>query len=512
MTKEEYLKELNKVFEDFKFFESDHHYEYKGQRVGMSVTRLIEEYCNEFDAEVVAEKVAEKNKKNYNYATEQLKYYGDTISLETHKELQEMLKQPTTIQEVLDEWKQKNEYACIKGSLGHEFAQTLWKTDWHHDEPFLTNSFKLANKGLINDENIKKINFQALHFYQDYKDKLEHLADEYVIGSEEYDIASAIDHLFINKLTGGLVLVDYKTNSDIHKTEKYAKNMKVPLSHLKDFTLNHYYIQLSIYRYLVEKYTNLKIEEMFIVYFSENIENYEIIEIPYLYDEVKKILENRRVKNMKSIAVLLIGGSGTGKTCSFRNMPSNETAIINVTNKPLPYKDKGQKVVSTKDYTQIISAIKGTKKRALIIDDSGYLMSFENFDKANIKSYDKFTTMAQNYYKLIEAARDLDNEKICYIVMHEEVDEDGKLKPKAIGKMLNQQLCIEGLFTIVLRYKYENGQYLIQTKTDGSSVVKSPIDLFEENEVPNDLYEIDKKIRDYYGFKQLEEKVEVEKK
>ena len=472
MTKQEYLEVLNKAFGDFKFFEEDHHYEYKGQRVGISVTRLIEDYTNDFDAQAVAEKVAIRDNKS--------------------------------VQEVLDEWEYKNKFACEKGHLGHLYAQSLWNKENVFEEIKKCSEDVKTPLGLIMN--------QAEDFYDDYKDRLEHLADEYVIGSESYNLASAIDHLFISKLTGGLVLVDYKTNSDIHKNEKYAKNMKVPLSHLKDFTLNHYYIQLSIYKYLVEKYTDLKIEEMFIVYFSENIENYEIIPIPYLYEEVRKILELRRIKNMQSIAVLLIGGSGTGKTCSFRNMPANETAIINVTNKPLPYKDKGQKVVSTKDYTQIISAIKGTKKRALIIDDSGYLMSFENFDKANIKSYDKFTTMAQNYYKLIEAARDLDNEKICYIVMHEEVDEDGKLKPKAIGKMLNQQLCIEGLFTIVLRYKYENGQYLIQTKTDGSSVVKSPIDLFEENEVPNDLYEIDKKIRDYYGFKQLEEKTKVEEK
>lgn len=262
MTKEEYLKELNKAFGNFKFFPEDHHYEYKGERVGMSVTRLIEEYTNDFDAESVAYKVAMKSDKS--------------------------------VQEVLDEWKQKNEYACTKGSLGHEFAQTLWKTDWHHDEPFLANSFKLANKGLANDENIKKINFQALNFYQDYKDRLKHLADEFVVGSEEYDIASAIDHLFINKLTGGLVLVDYKTNSDIHKNEKYAKNMKAPLDNLKDDSIHHYYIQLSIYKYIVEKYTGLQIEEMFIVWFSENIENYEIIKVPYLKEEVEKVLEWRR--------------------------------------------------------------------------------------------------------------------------------------------------------------------------------------------------------------------------
>lgn len=354
---------------------------------------------------------------------------------------------------------------------------------------------------------LDKIRNQAVNFKNDYQEHLEHLIDELPIGSEEFNIASCVDHLFYNKLTGGLVLVDYKTNSlmEGYNKKAYKKAMKVPLSHINDDALHHYHIQLSIYKFLIEKYTGLKVDEMFIVYMSENIENYEIIPIPYLEKEVEEILENRRVLGMKSIAVLLIGGSGSGKTTSFRNMPASETAIINVTNKPLPYRDKGQKVVSTRDYTQIMSAIKGTKKKAIIIDDSGYLMSFENFDKANVKGYDKFTTMAQNYYKLIETARDLDNEKICYIVMHEELDEDGKLKPKAIGKMLNQQLCIEGLFTIVLRYKYENGQYLIQTKTDGSSVVKSPIDLFEDNEIPNDLYEVDKKIRNYYGFKQLEE-------
>ena len=467
MTKDEMLKVLKDSFKDFKFYADGHYYECKGKRVGISVTTFIHEYCNEFDAEGMAEKVANRDGK--------------------------------TVQQVLDEWAYKRDFSCSKGTTCHEWSQSLWSGAEY--KPLLFDESKEYMSAL------DKIKNQAVNFKNDYQEHLEHLIDELPIGSEEFNIASCVDHLFYNKLTGGLVLVDYKTNSlmEGYNKKAYKKAMKVPLSHINDDALHHYYIQLSIYKFLIEKYTGLKVDEMFIVYMSENIENYEIIEIPYLYEEVRKILENRRVLGMQSIAVLLIGGSGSGKTTSFRNMPANETAIINVTNKPLPYRDKGQKVVSTRDYSQIMSAIKGTKKKAIIIDDSGYLMSFENFDKANVKGYDKFTTMAQNYYKLIESARDLDNEKICYIVMHEELDEDGKLKPKAIGKMLNQQLCIEGLFTIVLRYKYENGQYLIQTKTDGSSVVKSPIDLFEDNEIPNDLYEVDKKIRNYYGFSQLEE-------
>ena len=315
MTRKEYLDKL-KVFEDFKFFEEDHHYEYKGKRVGISVTRLIEDYCNEFNAEEVAERVATKQNK--------------------------------TIQQVLDEWQYKNKFACEKGSTCHEYAQSLWSGKEYRQLYFDDSEEYL--------EAVSHIQVQALSFCEDYQDRLEHLADEFVVGSEEYNIASAIDHLFINKLTGGLVLVDYKTNSDIHKTEKYAKNMKVPLQHIKDFTLNHYYIQLSIYKYLLEKYTDLEVSEMFIVYFSENIKGYEIIEIPYLKEEVMKILENRREKNMNSVPVLLIGQSGSGKSTSLRNFKGDEVAVVNVLGKPLPFKSD-IKAGKCDDYATILKAI-----------------------------------------------------------------------------------------------------------------------------------------------------------
>ena len=469
MTKDEIIKELQ-YFKGIDFHEEQHFYTLNDHRFGISATSLIETYAQEFDSDGISQMVANKR--------------------------------GISQKEVLDEWKKENEFSCIKGSCIHLKAQSLWMgTDYEIDYNTIDDT--------IDKDRLKKeydiMSKQATDFYNDYKDMYDMIQDEFIVWSKEFDIAGSIDGIMYNKYTQKCCILDFKSNKDLQFKSKYRKKMKVPLHELDDVNGQHYYVQLSIYKYLIEKYTNIKVDELFIVYFNINADKYEIIPIPYLEKEVKEILENRRVLGMQSIAVLLIGGSGSGKTTSFRNMPASETAIINVTNKPLPYRDKGQKVVYTRDYAQIMSAIKGTKKKAIIIDDSGYLMSFENFDKANVKSYDKFTTMAQNYYKLIESARDLDNEKICYIVMHEELDEDGKIKPKAIGKMLNQQLCIEGLFTIVLRYKYENGQYLIQTKTDGSSVVKSPIDLFEENEIPNDLYEVDKKIRNYYGFSQLEE-------
>jgi len=469
MTREEYLKELNKAFGNFKFYEDGHYYTYKDKPIEIGATGLIEQYTQEFDTQAVAEKVA--------------------------------LKENKSVSEVLDEWNKKNKYACIKGTICHEFAQEQWK----FDESCVMLSKRLMDNNLSYDENIPKIIMQAGNFKLDYQDRLEHLDDEYVIGSEEYDIASAIDHLFINKLTGGLVLVDYKTNSDIHKNEKYAKNMKVPLHKLKDTTLNHYYIQLSIYRYIVEKYTNLQVEEMFIVYMSENIDNYEIIEVPYLKDEVEKILENRREKKMgKCIPVLIIGHSGSGKSTSLRNLKPEEYSLVNPLAKRLPFKG-GASGLESSDYEQIKNFIAKTPKDIVVIDDSNYLLTMEMMKKAKEAGYNKFTDIALNYWKLIEFIKNLDGDKRVYLMSHEEVDDTGFVGVKTVGKMLSNQCCIEGLYTIVLRAESENGKFHFRTHTAGNDIIKSPIGLFDDELIDNDLAIVDKAICDYYEIKEREE-------
>lgn len=465
MIKDDYLKELNKAFSDFKFYEENHTYTYKGKPISIGATGLIEQYTQDFNAQAVAERVAEKENKS--------------------------------VQEVLDEWEYKNKFACTKGSTCHEFAQSLWSGNEYTFKEFDNSEGYFIATELITT--------QACNFHNDYEDRLEHLADEFVIGSEEYDIASAIDHLFINKLTGGLVLVDYKTNSDIHKNERYAKQMKVPLSHLKDFTLNHYYIQLSIYKYLVEKYTNLKIEEMFIVYFSENIDNYEIIEIPYLKDEVIKILENRREKNMNSVPVLLIGQSGSGKSTSLRNFKGEEVAVVNVLGKPLPFKSD-IKAGKCDDYAKILNAIAHTDKKTIVIDDANYLITNEFMNKSSVKGFDKYNEMGNNFFNLINGIKNVEGGKTVYLIMHEDTDENGNVKPKTIGKLLDDKVNIQGMFTICIRAMFDNGNYIFRLKTNGQDCVKTPFGMFENDTMENDLKEFDKAVREYYDLDKKEEK------
>lgn len=491
MTKEEMLKVLKNSFKDFKFYEDGHYYTYKDKSVGISVTRFIAEYENEFNQQEMAEKVLEKNLKNYNYAKTQLELYYDGSIPGKWEELKKYLNLPITIQDILAEWKYKADFACCKGTTCHEYAQSLWSG----------NKYEMLKFDMSDEyyQSVFKIHRQAENFYRDYKEHLEHLFDELPIGSEEFNIASCCDHLFYNKLTGGLVLVDYKTNSQLsgYNKKAYKKAMKIPLNHLNDDALHHYFIQLSIYKFLIEKYTGLKVDEMFIVYMSENIENYEIIEIPYLENEVKKILENRRVINMKSVPVLLIGKSGSGKSASMRNFKKDEVAIANVLGKPLPFKSDLD-APKVDNYDVILKAIQKTDKKVIVIDDANYLITNEFMNKSSVKGFDKYNEIGNNFFNLINGIKNIEGGKTVYLIMHEDTDDEGNVKPKTIGKLLDDKVNIQGMFTICLRSMYDNGNYIFRLKTNGQDCVKTPIGLFDEEQIENDLKLVDTKIREYY--------------
>lgn len=469
MTKKEMLKILKDSFSDFKFYEDGHYYTCKDKLVGISVTRFIAEFENEFNQQEIAEKVAMRDNKR--------------------------------VEDVLAEWKYKADFACEKGTTCHEYVQSLWSGN-EYRPLYFDDSEEFI-------EAVKKIQVQAISFCEDYQERLEHLIDELPIGSEEYDIASCVDHLFYNKLTGGLVLVDYKTNStlkghnDDTKNRRYTKQMKVPLSHLKDDALHHYYIQLSIYKFLIEKYTGLKVEEMFIVYMSEKNENYEIIEIPYLKEEVEEILESRRVRNMNSVPVLLIGQSGSGKSTSLRNFTKDEVAVVNVLGKPLPFKSD-IKAPKCDDYASILKAIAGTKKKTIVIDDANYLITNEFMNKSSVKGFDKYNEMGNNFFNLINGIKNIQGGKTVYLIMHEDTDENGNVKPKTIGKLLDDKVNIQGMFTVCIRSMFDNGNYIFRLKTNGQDCVKTPFGMFETDTMENDLKEFDKIVRDYYDLDKIE--------
>lgn len=199
------------------------------------------------------------------------------------------------------------------------------------------------------------------------------------------------------------------------------------------------------------------------------------------------------------IAVMVVGASGSGKSTSLRNFEPDEVGIFNVAGKPLPFK-KQLPSVDNASYELIMKTLKRNSKKAYIIDDSQYLMAFEAFDKAKLKGYDKFTDIAVNFRNLISTAiRETSKDTVVYFLHHDEMAEDGSRKAKTLGKMLDNQLVVEGLFSIVLYTKRDADGYWFITNSDGSNSAKSPMDMFDMK-IPNDLKKVDSIIRDYYGM------------
>lgn len=197
------------------------------------------------------------------------------------------------------------------------------------------------------------------------------------------------------------------------------------------------------------------------------------------------------------IPVLILGESGSGKSTSMRNFEPDEVGIFNIASKPLPFRKK-LPTANGVGYQQIIGSLSKPKLKRYVIDDSQYLLCFELFRTANEKGYQKFTDMALNFYNLIQfIIYQTPPDVIVYFLHHTETTADGKFKAKTIGKMLDEKLTVEGLFSIVLLCVTDGMKHSFITQSNGISTAKSPMEMFD-NEIDNDLKAVDETIRNYY--------------
>jgi hypothetical protein len=205
-----------------------------------------------------------------------------------------------------------------------------------------------------------------------------------------------------------------------------------------------------------------------------------------------------------AIPCLIIGKSGSGKSASMRNCSGKDFNLIRVLNKPLPFKGSinGWK---TDDYQQVMKCLIASKAKSIVIDDAGYLITNQfmtghsSAGKGNAV-FTLYNEIGDHFWNLIQfIINKVPADKIVYVIMHEDINDFGDIKPKTIGKLLDEKVCIEGMFTIVLRCIEEGGKHVFVTQAASGAVSKSPIGMFETLTIDNDLVIVDKAIRDYYN-------------
>ena len=201
--------------------------------------------------------------------------------------------------------------------------------------------------------------------------------------------------------------------------------------------------------------------------------------------------------------VCIYGRPGVGKSFSYRNFEPDELGIFNISQKPLPFRKK-LPVANTSDYELIKSKLRENSKNCYILDDIGLAMTFYLFNRCTEPGYTKFTQAAKDFYDLVQCAiRETSDDTIVYFIMHEERSDDGVVsKAKTAGKMIDNQLSLESLFSIVLYAQTDGKRHFFATQSDGATTAKSPYEMFPE-EIDNDLKLVDTAIREYYELAPL---------
>lgn len=219
---------------------------------------------------------------------------------------------------------------------------------------------------------------------------------------------------------------------------------------------------------------------------------------------------------------LIIGESGTGKSTSLRNLPTAETFIINVLDKPLPfrgYKANYKKLnpegtegnyYASDDHFKIMKIIKHVNDKRpdiknLVIDDWQYTMCNEFMRRATETGFAKFTEIGQHAWSIIKALTECREDLYCFVLSHSDMDGNGRYKCKSIGKMLDEKITIEGMFTVVLHTQIMDGNYKFLTQNDGGHIAKSPQGMFEDRYVDNDLVSVKQKMVSYYDESVIEQ-------
>lgn len=221
--------------------------------------------------------------------------------------------------------------------------------------------------------------------------------------------------------------------------------------------------------------------------------------------------------------ILVVGGPGTGKSSSMRNLDPKETFVINVANKPLPFRGYKKNYIPFTQETKMTANLLNESRSAaivkvlnfisvnrpdikqVIIDDSNYSMSFDAMNRVKEKGFEKFTEMAQDFYNMLKAAASLREDLKVFFFAHEENAGDimnPKRKFKTSGKMLDNAIVIEGLATYVFFTQVEADEdgkmtYKFATQNDGTTTAKTPMGCFDEMYIDNDLAEIVKAIDEY---------------
>lgn len=248
------ILELTK-FNHIKYLDEPHLYFINGTQQ-VSATTFISQFKPKFKTQEIADKYAKKHGKN--------------------------------VKDVIAEWDYKRDFSTFKGSLFHDYVENYLANKIY---PYDSSKAQKEFGHDVISESFEKLKTMFLKFYSDSHKNLIPIKSEWVIGDEELGICGMIDQFYYNKKTDEFQIWDWKTNKAIKTKNDYGERFKHPIEHLDVCELNTYSLQLSLYKYILNKNTDLKVGDCYIVWFNENNEKYKIIKTKDLMEEIESMIK-----------------------------------------------------------------------------------------------------------------------------------------------------------------------------------------------------------------------------
>lgn len=248
----EYQQQIN-VFSNIEFTAAKHIYTIDGL-MAKSVTEILKKYLKQFESE----------------------YWAKRKALQLNLEVEEVLKQ----------WEFNAKLSKVKGSLVHSYIESIFCAhQFDYPEAFILSEFGYDPV----QTPFNQITRQVTKFIEDIKGKMFPVASEFIVGDTDYLVCGTIDQLFYNKKSDKLEIWDWKTNKEIKTISRYSH--LAPLTHIPDTELDHYSLQLSLYKLILEKNTGLELGNSYLTWFNENSAAYQIFRTKDYSAEAELILK-----------------------------------------------------------------------------------------------------------------------------------------------------------------------------------------------------------------------------
>lgn len=213
-----------------------------------------------------------------------------------------------------------------------------------------------------------------------------------------------------------------------------------------------------------------------------------------------------------SIAVLILGPSGSGKSTSMQNLDPSKVQLVQPIKKPLPFRSGAWKmrnrdnpdgsIFQSDDSVEIEKVMHRAGREIIIVDDYQAVLTNELMRRSTETGFQKFADIGRGAWNIFMAAGALEDHQRVYIMAHTQTDDLGNVRMKTVGKMVDEKVVPEGYFTIVLRAELVNGKHVFATQTNGQDCAKSPVGMFSDFHIPNDLAAVDAAIVEYYQLAQ----------